>query len=176
MYTINGSVAPIERQALWQSTSGSQYTGAPSLGMKRSTISPLLRLTGLILVFHLIASTGFGVTTSQKRRHRRVQKPAAQKPVVHRKPPIQTASAGSRSRMSRIPGPRTTAIIAGGPWTQPTYADSTDGDNVDGEDLDIRRAAVDALDKFNGSVVVVDPSTGRILSMVNQKLALSSGF
>ena len=78
--------------------------------------------------------------------------------------------------MSRIPGLRTTAIIAGGPWTQPTYADSTDGDNVDGEDLDIRRAAVDALDKFNGSVVVVDPSTGRILSMVNQKLALSSGF
>ena len=31
-------------------------------------------------------------------------------------------------------------------------------------------------DEYNGSVVVVDPSNGRILTMVNQKVALSSGF
>jgi penicillin-binding protein 2 len=62
------------------------------------------------------------------------------------------------------------------PWTEPTYADSTSGDNVDGEDLTVRRAAVDALGPFNGAVVVVDPTTGRILTMVNQKLALSGGF
>ncbi len=67
-------------------------------------------------------------------------------------------------------------IIAGGPWTEPTYADSTAGDNVDGEDLEIRRAAVGALGDFNGSVVVVDPANGRILTMVNQKIALGSGF
>src|SRR3954464_5081323 len=54
--------------------------------------------------------------------------------------------------------------------------DPTQGDNVDGEDLEIRRAAVDALGTMNGSVVVVDPTTGRILSIVNQKLALKSGF
>jgi cell division protein FtsI/penicillin-binding protein 2 len=47
---------------------------------------------------------------------------------------------------------------------------------VDGEDLLVRRAAVQALGPYNGSVVVVDPSNGRVLSMVNQKLALSSGF
>src|SRR5579863_3883872 len=62
------------------------------------------------------------------------------------------------------------------PWTEPTYADSTAGDNVDGEDLAVRRAAVEALGQFNGSVVVVDPKSGRILTMVNQKLALSGGF
>ena len=67
-------------------------------------------------------------------------------------------------------------IIRGGPWTEPTYADSTTGDNVDGEDLAIRRAAVEALGPYNGSVVVVDPESGRILSMVNQKIALGSGF
>ena len=67
-------------------------------------------------------------------------------------------------------------VIAGGPWTSPTYADSTVGDNIDGEDLEIRRAAVEALGDFNGSVVVVDPNSGRILSMVNQKVALGSGF
>jgi cell division protein FtsI/penicillin-binding protein 2 len=61
-------------------------------------------------------------------------------------------------------------------WTEPTYADSTAGDNVDGEDLTVRRAAVEALGPFNGSVVVADPHTGRILTMVNQRLALGSGF
>jgi cell division protein FtsI/penicillin-binding protein 2 len=50
------------------------------------------------------------------------------------------------------------------------------GDMVDGEDLDIRRTAVEALGQYNGSVVVVDAHTGRILTMVNQRLALGSGF
>ena len=54
--------------------------------------------------------------------------------------------------------------------------DPTMGDDVDGDDLVIRRAAVAALGTFAGSVVVVDPSNGRILSMVNQKLALKTGF
>ena len=54
--------------------------------------------------------------------------------------------------------------------------DPTSGDNVDGDDLTIRRAAVAAIGTLAGSVVVVDPNTGRILSMVNQKLALRSGF
>jgi len=54
--------------------------------------------------------------------------------------------------------------------------DPTLGDNIDGEDLVIRQAAVKALGPVNGSVVVVDPSNGRILTIVNQKLALQSGF
>jgi penicillin-binding protein 2 len=75
-------------------------------------------------------------------------------------------------RQSLAPAP----VIRGGPWTEPTYADSTAGDFVDGEDLTIRRAAVEALGPYNGSVVVVDPETGRVLSMVNQRVALSTGF
>src|SRR5690349_9897400 len=62
-----------------------------------------------------------------------------------------------------------------GLWTEPTYADSTNGDNVDGEDLVVRRAAAEALGPFNGSIVVVNPNSGRILTMVNQKLALGGG-
>ena len=58
----------------------------------------------------------------------------------------------------------------------PPRVDPTEGDNVDGDDLTIRRAAVAALGTMNGSVVVVDPNTGRILSMVNQKLGFKSGF
>jgi penicillin-binding protein 2 len=62
------------------------------------------------------------------------------------------------------------------PWTEPTYADSTVGDSIDGEDLVVRKAAVDALGPYNGTVVVSDPQTGRILTMVNQKLALKGAF
>jgi len=71
---------------------------------------------------------------------------------------------------------RRRVVVSGGPWRSPTYADSTLNDNVDGEDLEIRRAAVEALGPYNGSVVVVDPTTGRILTIVNQHLALQGGF
>jgi membrane peptidoglycan carboxypeptidase len=54
--------------------------------------------------------------------------------------------------------------------------DPTDGDNVDGDDLTIRRAAVAALGPQSGSVVVVDPTSGRVLTMVNQRLGLKTGF
>lgn len=62
------------------------------------------------------------------------------------------------------------------PWTEPTYADATVGDSVEGEDLVIRKAAVDALGPYNGTVVVADASSGRVLSIVNQKLALKGAF
>ena len=62
------------------------------------------------------------------------------------------------------------------PWTEPTFADSTVGDSIDGDDLVIRKAAADALGPYNGTIVVADPQTGRILSIVNQKLALKGAF
>jgi len=61
-------------------------------------------------------------------------------------------------------------------WTVPNFADATEGDVIDGEDLTIRRAAVEALNGLNGAVVVSDANTGRIFSMVNQKLVLQNGF
>ena len=54
--------------------------------------------------------------------------------------------------------------------------DPTEGDNIDGDDLVIRRAAVEALNGKVGSVVAVDADTGRILTIVNQRLAYRSGF
>jgi membrane carboxypeptidase/penicillin-binding protein len=49
------------------------------------------------------------------------------------------------------------------------------GDLTDGEDPVVRQAAIDALGDMNGTAVVIDPANGRILAMVNQKLALSPG-
>jgi penicillin-binding protein 2 len=51
----------------------------------------------------------------------------------------------------------------------------TVGDITAGEDPVVRQAAIDALGDMNGTAVVIDPSNGRILAMVNQKLALSPG-
>jgi penicillin-binding protein 2 len=49
------------------------------------------------------------------------------------------------------------------------------GDITTGEDPVVRQAAVDALANMNGTVVAIEPTSGRVLAMVNQKLALSSG-
>jgi penicillin-binding protein 2 len=57
-----------------------------------------------------------------------------------------------------------------------TWGDPTKGDVADYDDAAIRQIAVDALGHANGSVVAVDPSTGRILTIVNQKMAFSAGF
>src|SRR5258708_19790152 len=51
----------------------------------------------------------------------------------------------------------------------------TEGDVTAGEDPVVREAAIDALGNMNGTVVAIEPTSGRILAMVNQKLALSSG-
>ncbi len=56
-----------------------------------------------------------------------------------------------------------------------TDTDQTIGDVTAGEDPVVREAAIAALGNMNGTVVAIDPSNGRILAMVNQKLALSSG-
>jgi len=52
---------------------------------------------------------------------------------------------------------------------------NTAGDNPVGEDPVVRAAAIDALGTYNGTVLAIDPNTGRVLAMVNQKLALAEG-
>ena len=47
-------------------------------------------------------------------------------------------------------------------------------DKSAGEDLEIRRAAVEALGGHAGTVVVMDPNDGRIFTIVNQQMALGS--
>ena len=54
-------------------------------------------------------------------------------------------------------------------------SDITEGDVTAGEDPIVRQAAIDAMGNMNGTVVAIEPTSGRILAMVNQKLALSSG-
>jgi cell division protein FtsI/penicillin-binding protein 2 len=49
-------------------------------------------------------------------------------------------------------------------------------DNSEGEDLDVRRAAVNALGNHAGTIVVLEPQTGKVLSIVNQDWAIRQSF
>ena len=81
------------------------------------------------------------------------------------------ATAKSKPRTARTVTKRTSAR-----YGVPTFADSSKDDVTEFDDPVVRRAAVDALGRYNGSVVAIDPSNGRILSVVNQQLAFSAGF
>src|SRR6266478_2903562 len=148
----------------------------------------VLAISPIVLSFVLFGATPTTpsqttVSTSKKKRKKRSSvKPAAQRPKPMTAKVSSLSEASSKQFVatvampSRTFRPKARRRGAGSPWDEPTYADSTLGDNVDGEDLDVRRAAVEALGPLNGAVVVSDPNTGRILTMVNQKLALSDGY
>jgi penicillin-binding protein 2 len=84
-----------------------------------------------------------------------------------------------------VPVPAAPAARAAGTRTRryvsrfrgvPTFADSTSADDPSNDDPVVREAAVEALGRYNGSVVAVDPNTGRILTVVNQKVAFGDGY
>jgi len=93
--------------------------------------------------------------------------------------PPATPPKTSKSTTRRVVNTRRTTRRtrrARGPWYLSSYGDPSADDNPVGDDPIVRQAALEALGKLSGSIVVVDPNSGRILSIVNQKLALTSGF
>lgn len=96
------------------------------------------------------------------------------KAAVKHAVPATTAAATNQALVARVNAGKKPAARSA--WKAPNYADSLEGDNVDGEDLLVRRAAVDALGPLNGSIVVTDANTGRVLTIVNQKLAFKPGY
>ena len=91
--------------------------------------------------------------------------------VAH--PKTSSKSTSARTAPKNSPKKKTTTRRRPG---VPTFADSTANDNADYDDPVVREAAVSALGRYNGSVVAIDPNTGRILTVVNQDLAFSEGF
>lgn len=153
------------------------------------SLRPLRRIgacAAVLFAFAILASAApkqppTTSSASAKRRHKKVRRASAassanSQVVATRtrlvpRTTMQAAVIHTRARTRR--GHR---LLAMSPWTEPTYQDSTVGDNIDGEDLVVRKAAVDALGPYNGTVVVADPQTGRLMTMVNQKLALKGAF
>ncbi len=121
-----------------------------------------------------VSTTG-SMAHKSKAAKTRMRKVAA-KSTPARKPAASSAKRRTTSNTGRTVTRRRRKVRRYSPWDVPTYADSTVGDFIDGEDLEVRRAAVEALGPYNGTVVVVDPFTGRILTIVNQKLALKESY
>lgn len=130
------------------------------------------RVICLLTFVSLLSGSAFAATTTSSPSHKKHKRRTAHS-VAGAKHSTFTATAHHPvSHLSLLPKKR----FINSPWTSPTFANSTEGDSVDGEDLVVRRAAVQALGPYNGTVVVADPSTGRLLTIVNQKLAFQSGF
>ncbi len=127
------------------------------------------RLLFIPIALIVFAVSSFGATPRHKAKRRANPSPTAVpvKKVVPKAHPHRPAS-----HLSKLPKKR----FVFSPWNVPTFADSTEGDSVDGEDLAVRRAAVSALGPYNGTVVVADAMSGRLLTIVNQRLAYKSGF
>ena len=151
----------------------------------------------LMLLFCL---TGFAATLSTRheaRSARRVRESAATERRMtasrhgrgSRSPRLARRSRGSEPALAERPRARRAGRYAArrnsagrnSPrrwerFTASSYTSgATSGDVIAGEDPIVRQAAIDALGNMNGTVVAIDPGNGRILAMVNQRLALSSG-
>ena len=128
------------------------------------------RVFTLLLCFCLLGSAQ---VRASARRHTvsRVRSRAAIRGVWHRhgRVPLMSRSLAGR----RIPLRPTERFYVSSFTEDPSMV--TSADVTAGEDPLVRAAALEALGNMNGTVLAIDPSSGRILAMVNQKLALSSG-
>ncbi len=142
-------------------------------GFMQKHLSAVTRLFVLVLVA-AVAAVAVTTTPSTTKHHKKktaAPKAAATTMVV--KAPGAAAKAPVTAVAAKTSARKKTWVQT---WDEPTYKDSTAADKIDGEDLTIRKAAADALGPLNGSVVVVDPTSGRILTMINQPLTLGGGF
>lgn len=129
--------------------------------LKRRSSMVVLAVLGAVA---LSSAAAFAATADQ------AQKPASG--TSAKAAPAKRAAA-QRPAQRRAPTRRAPRQV----WFTSSYADDiTEGDIIDGEDPVVREAVIEALGNLNGSVVAIDPDSGRILAMVNQKVALSDGF
>jgi penicillin-binding protein 2 len=115
------------------------------------------RILIVFISFALLTGSAFGTTSNRKKRRRIVHNTVSAIKSVPRLIGIRSAASKKRAAAA-------------------AFVDPTVGDSVDGEDLIARRAAVLALGPHSGAVIVADPNTGRILSVVNQKLAYQGAY
>src|SRR3954470_3075923 len=139
----------------------------------------------VIAIMALLCLTAAAATiskTAKKRSAKVTENAKTQKRIASRassRTPAKTASKKRRrvSQYSWVNGHRLKRNRYYERFTAASFveADQAAGDVVEGEDAAVRAAAIDALGNMNGTVVAIDPMSGRILAMVNQKMALAEG-
>jgi len=161
-------------------------------------VSGLMKVYGAIL-FGLVIGAGVGasattITTGKAKRHSAGTTHVSTKLATHTVSHTPVTSAGAKKAALTTHAVATTRVVGHGRGhgARPTLAvrrtryrehfsassfgdNLTLGDVIEGEDPVVRAAAIEALGNMNGTAIAIDPSSGRILAMVNQKLALSRG-
>ena len=123
----------------------------------------------LTVLFAAAATLVQGATTQSVPKKKTTSKVLKKASYTVRSAPVKVVTTTRKTT-------RKASAVARGPWRVPNYAPSAEGDFFEGDDIVARNAAVGALGRLNGSVVVADADSGRILTIVNQKLAYKSGF
>lgn len=136
--------------------------------MSRFRIFRLAVTAIFVALVALVSTAGFAAskTTVKEKKDPAVSESVHKRTVRHHRRKASTRAARIRHRRHRYVEHFHTSSYA---------TDITDGDDTAGEDAIVRQAALDSLGNMNGTVVAIDPTDGRILAMVNQKLALSQG-
>jgi penicillin-binding protein 2 len=153
---------------------------------RRSVLTNALLVAVLIALLCAIASAEtISAKKSRKKSAKVTESARTQKAIASRRSSrtrakTTRASLKKRRRVSRyqwVNGHRIKRNRYYERFTASSFVDGdqTAGDVSAGEDPAVRAAAIDALGNMNGTVVAIDPNSGRILAMVNQKLALSEG-
>jgi cell division protein FtsI/penicillin-binding protein 2 len=130
-----------------------------------------LEVAILLALAFVLEAAGFAATVNTKSLRRKSKSPSVSENQHARK---------RMSRLARSRGTRRYARRRRHRYHERFYKSSfaediSSDDQTAGEDPVVRAAALDALGNMNGTVVAIEPTSGRILAMVNQKLALSSG-
>ncbi len=132
----------------------------------------LSKIAIAVAVVLLMVIGSFGATVSSKRLTK-------SKSQITEKAGTQKKLAASRHSHATVRRARARRVVRHRYYerfTASSFAENqTAGDITTGEDPLVRQAAIEALGDMNGTVVAIDPSNGRVLTMVNQRLALSEG-
>jgi penicillin-binding protein 2 len=137
---------------------------------KRSAITLLMSTLALFPCLGAFAAT-IAVHKTHAKSHKITETGTTQKKMARMKHSSKVA-ASRNSSSYRAPKRRRSYER----FYASSFADNqVEGDITAGEDPIVRAAAMEALGNMNGAIVAVDPDSGRILAMVNQKLALSAG-
>lgn len=130
----------------------------------------------LSALFILIAMLAPTVTAT----NRRTSKDQRRRPAQKSRPPNKTLNERQRlNARRRAEAARLAALArqrAADEAIRSRVQSLISNDDPSGEDLEIRRIAVDALGNHAGTVVVMNPKTGRVYSIVNQQWALRESF
>ena len=147
----------------------------------------MMRRSATVLLFAMLSGAAVAQPPASKKHHAPASHSAAA-PKSHATRAVHHGAVTSRTVVSRqagtrrgraaerVSGRRVVVRHYAERFTASSFNDNlTLGDVTTGEDPVVRAAAIEALGNMNGTALAIDPSSGRILAMVNQKLALSSG-